>query len=285
MGNWNDVSRERRVDRPLEGELKALDSRSCATVVGRVALFPSPSSLEELLPSRIFRIVVEYRGIWVDCPSSSSTTKFIFSLFSSLSLHSFFDKTCESKSNGHSPETLPETFQERNVAITMGGIALEFFQRHPPPREAHSSYQRGGVTSSIESLASRKSAMLSRRWQLVKFLDAWHVISRQAVGGKRRTASFPKRLGLMGGREARSKSISFRSPLRVAFDCRVVIFSREQSTSPSISPRCIIRPICHLFVSTFSYPPEKLRISIAPSFPLFLTRSTLVFDCYSQFRS
>lgn len=166
----------------------------------------------------------------------------------------------------------------------MGGIALEFFQRHPPPREAHSSYQRGGVTSSIESLASRKSAMLSRRWQLVKFLDAWHVISRQGVGGKRRTASFPKRLGLMGGREARSKSISFRSPLRVAFDCRVVIFSREQSTSPSISPRCIIRPICHPFVSTFSYPPEKLRISIAPS-SLFLTRSTLVFDCYSQSHS
>lgn len=131
----------------------------------------------------------------------------------------------------------------------MGGIALEFFQRHPPPREAHSSYQRGGVTSSIESLASRKSAMLSRRWQLVKFLDAWHVISRQGVGGKRRTASFPKRLGLMGGREARSKSISFRSPLRVAFDCRVVIFSREQSTSPSISLYYLPRFRFHVFVS------------------------------------
>lgn len=132
MGNWNDVSRERRVDRPLEGELKALDSRSCATVVGRVALFPSPSSLEELLPSRIFRIVVEYRRIWVDCPSSSSTTKFIFSLFSSLSLHSFFDKTCESKSNGHSPR-YPKLSRKGTSRSQWGESRWNFFNVIPLP--------------------------------------------------------------------------------------------------------------------------------------------------------
>lgn len=135
MGNWNDVSRERRVDRPLEGELKALDSRSCATVVGRVALFPSPSSLEELLPSRIFRIVVEYRRIWVDCPSSSSTTKFIFSLFSSLSLHSFFDKTAKVNRTDTRPVT--RNFPGKERSNHNGGNRVGIFSTSSPsPRGA-----------------------------------------------------------------------------------------------------------------------------------------------------
>lgn len=85
MGNWNDVSRARRVDRPLEAELKALDSRSCAIVVGSLALFPSPflSVEEELLPSGIFGIVGNIGEF-----GSIATNFIFFPLF-----HSFLDQT------------------------------------------------------------------------------------------------------------------------------------------------------------------------------------------------
>lgn len=51
---------------------------------GRFVFLP----VEELLLSRIFRIVVEYRGMWVDCPSVHLRQVCFFPLF-----RSFFDKT------------------------------------------------------------------------------------------------------------------------------------------------------------------------------------------------
>lgn len=156
---------------------------------GRFVFLP----VEELLLSRIFRIVVEYRGIWVDCPSVHLRQVCFFPLF-----RSFFDKTSlRAKVNRTDTRPVTRNFPGKERPDHNGGNRVGIFSTSFPSPSPKRILLIKEETLRHRSTSSRSAKpMLSRGSERLKFLDAWHVISRQGVGGKRRTASFPKRLGL-----------------------------------------------------------------------------------------
>lgn len=110
--------------------------------------------------------------------------------------------------------------------------------------EAHSSHRRRDVVTSSIDLFPKPMLSRSSSRALVKFHDAWHIISRQGVGGKmgRRTASFPKRLGLMGGRE--------ESQFRLGPRCVSLYFLARTIDAFDLAPS-------YYLYHAFRYPPEK----------------------------
>lgn len=144
----------------------------------------------------------------------------------------------KSKPNGHSDRNfLGKERSDRNEEGNRVGI----FSFLP---EAHSSHRRRDVVTSSIDLFPKPMLSRSSSRALVKFHDAWHIISRQGVGGKmgRRTASFPKRLGLMGGRE--------ESQFRLGPRCVSLYFLARTIDAFDLAPS-------YYLYYAFRYPPEK----------------------------
>lgn len=177
----------------------------------------------------------EYRGIRVDCDQL-----YLFPSFPFVSRSNF--PPLRAKVNRTDTRTVTRNFlgkerSDRNEEGNRVGI----FSFLP---EAHSSHRRRDVVTSSIDLFPKPMLSRSSSRALVKFHDAWHIISRQGVGGKmgRRTASFPKRLGLMGGRE--------ESQFRLGPRCVSLYFLARTIDAFDLAPS-------YYLYHAFRYPPEK----------------------------